>query len=85
MPTIISLFKIRHSFEIFSGIDAVLKINGQNSSASGLADAAFAHLGRTKTRVRAALALVQSLCAGIAEHTARDNLARNFYEIIDCR
>ncbi|XP_046488904.1 cytoplasmic dynein 2 heavy chain 1 [Neodiprion pinetum] len=66
-------------------VEVALKTNRHRSSASGLIDGVMAHLGIGRTRTRAALSLVQSLCGEIEDPVSRDNLARFLYEICDCR
>ncbi|XP_032668403.1 cytoplasmic dynein 2 heavy chain 1 [Odontomachus brunneus] len=66
-----------------SCIDETLKINLDESSASGLMDAALCHLSKAQTFTQATYALLLSLCGQVKNQESRDNLAKFIYGSVD--
>ncbi|EFN76217.1 Cytoplasmic dynein 2 heavy chain 1 [Harpegnathos saltator] len=66
-----------------SCMDETLKINVDESSASGLMDAALCHLRKAQTFVQSTQALLLSLCSQVKDQESRNNLAKFIYESTD--
>jgi len=62
-----------------SCIDETLKININNSSASGLMAATLCHLHKAQTFAQATQALLVSLCGQVEDAQSKDNLAKFIY------
>lgn len=66
-----------------SCIDETLKINIDESSASGLMDAALCHLSKAQTFTQTTHALLLSLCGQVKDQESRNSLAKSIYGTTD--
>lgn len=66
-----------------SCVDETLKINVDESSVSGLMDAALCHLRKAQTLTQTTQALLLSLCGQVKDQESRNNLAKFIYGSTD--
>ncbi|XP_024946848.1 cytoplasmic dynein 2 heavy chain 1 isoform X2 [Cephus cinctus] len=83
LETLSSLAQDIANTHLSTAADAVLKNNGERSSAAGLIEAALSHLKNSNTRTMGTYALLVSLCGQIEDTNSRDQLARVLYQLTD--